>query len=530
MHTQGGSGSARSNGGASVCALVFCGVATYCAAGQAPQAPSTPAPTFAFHEEVMAEMSPGSEYKKAFIGDSHLAWAESQGGIVTVRLDGKQQGQGYKEVSHLNFNADESHFVFFGMRTNSLWVFVMDGQEKPQEYKEVTAIVFQPNGSSYAYGACQEKKKCKLVVDGTETGAEYQNISFPRYSRDGKRLAYMGKKEKKWIAVVDGKEFGPEIDDFWGSLWGFTHDGTRFFAAGENKGDWFYVLDGQAGPSFGVISPIHFSSDGQHYTYGGASAKLGLKKQKTTGSIVVDGQTATSYEGKGMSGALAQGFGRYTETLASGVRDFSPDFHGVSSPWFNAEGKLVYAARRDKGDVAVFVGSDAGPGFDEILSFVAFSDDSKHFAYVARREKEFVEVRDNAPGKPFSSTRHEASDVPWIAINDDATHLAYETVSGGNQFKAGQTSRALRSVVLDGQQGPEYDALNLRNFHFLEDGKHYFYEVIGAKGNKDLVNVDGHESQLYDFVISSRFVPHSKTMSFVARSGQKFLLVSAILE
>lgn len=530
MHIQGGFGSARSSVNVIVWALFLLGTTAYPSAGQAPQTPSTPVTPFAFHEEVMAEMSPGSEYKKAFIGDSHLAWAESQGGSVTVRLDGKQQGQTYKEVSHLNFNADESHFVFFGQRTNSSWVFVLDGQEKSPEYKEVTAVVFQPNGTSYAYGACQEKKKCKLVVDGAETGAEYQNISYPRYSRDGKRLAYFGKKEKKWIAIVDGKELGPELDDFWGPACGFTRDGTRFFAAGEIKGDWFYVLDGQAGPSFGVLSPLHFSSDGQHYTYGAASAKVGFKKQKTTGSIIVDGQAVASYEGKGMSGALAQGLGRYTETLAAGVRDFSPDFHGVSSPRFTLEGKLVYAARRDKGDVAVFVGTDAGPGFDEVLSFVAFSEDSKHFAYVARREKEFVEVRDNVPGKSFSSTRHEASDVPWIAINDDAMHLAYETVSGGNQYKAGQTSRALRSVILDGQQGPEYDALNLRNFQFEEDAKHYFYEVIGAKGNKDLVNVDGHESQLYDFVISSRFVPHSNTMSFVARSGQKFLLVSAVLE
>jgi hypothetical protein len=478
----------------------------------------------------MGEMSPGGEYKRAFVGNFHLAWAESLGGTITVRLDGKQQGQTYKDANHLNFNHDESHFAFFGQRTDSSWVLVLDGQEKSPEYKMVSAIAFQPDGSSYVYGACQEKKKCKLVVDGQETGAEYQEISFPKYSRDGKRLAYLGKREKKWIAIVDGKESGPELDDFWGSFWGFTRDGSHFFVAGQIRANWMYVLDGQAGPPFGVLSPLSFSADGQHYTYGASAAKLGFKKQKITGSILVDGQIVASYEGKGMSGAFAQGLGRFSETLAAGVRDFSPDFHGVSSPHFNLEGKLVYAARRDKGDVAVFVGSEAGTGFDEILSFVAFSDDSKHFAYVARQGKDFVEVRDNVPGKAFSSSRHEASDVPWIALNDDATHLAYETVSGGNQFKAGQTSRALRTMVLDGQQGPEYDALSLRNFRFTEEGKHFFYEVVGAKGNRDLVNVDGHESQLYDFVISGRFVPHSKTMSFVARDGRRFLLVSAALE
>jgi len=530
MRRQSRFASAALGGRAKVCLVLFCGAAPCISAGQGPQSASTAASPFAFREEVMGEMSPGSAYKKAFIGDFHLAWAESQSSTITVRLDGKQQGETYKDASHLSFNRDESHFAFFGQRTSSSWVFVLDGHEKSPEYKAVTAIAFQPDGSSYAYGACQEKKKCRLVVDGQETGAEYQEISFPKYSRDGKRLAYLGKREKKWIAIVDGKESGPELDDFWGSFWGFTRDGSHFFVAGQMRADWMYVLDGQAGPGFGVLSPLTFSADGQHYTYGGAAAKLGFKKQKTTGSILVDAQIVASYEGKGMSGAFAQGLGRFTETLAAGVRDFSPDFHGVSSPQFNSEGKLVYAARRDKGDVAVFVGSEAGTGFDEILSFVAFSEDSKHFAYMARQGHDFVEVRDNVPGRSFSSSRHEASDVPWIALNDDATHLAYETVSGGNQFKAGQTSRALRTVVLDGQQGPEYDALTLRNFHFTEEGKHYFYEVVGAKGNRDLVNVDGHESQLYDFVISARFVPHSKTMSFVARDGRRFLLVSAALE
>jgi hypothetical protein len=64
-------------------------------------------------------------------------------------------------------------------------------------------------------------------------------------------------------------------------------------------------------------------------------------------------------------------------SLVKGFRDFSSDFDGVSNPALNPEGKLVHAVRREKGDIAVLVGSNSGPGFEEILSPVIFTDDSK---------------------------------------------------------------------------------------------------------------------------------------------------------
>jgi len=494
--------------------------------GASDKPPSGPKPTTAaFHEELIAEMTPGGKYESAVVGDKHLAWVEKQGSSQIVLLDGKQQGGAYDEVKSLRFSHEETHFAFTAKRKSS-WVVVLDGAEHSPEYTAVSSIVFQPKGSSLAYCACQEKKKCRLVIDGAESGSVYQEFSYPQYSRDGKRLAFLGKREKKWVAIVDGKELGSELDDFWGTVWGFTRDSSRFFAAGRTKNIWMYYLDGQPGPGFEVLSYLRFSSDGQHYAYGGASAKLGFKKQKTTGSVILDGQSVASYEGKGMAGGLVQALGRFSETLATGVRDFSADFHGISTPQFNPEGKLVYAARRDKGDVAVFVGPDAGPGFDEILSPVAFSEDSQHFAFVARDGSNFVEVRDNIPGRPFTSSRHRASDVHWIELSEDASHLAYETVSGGNQYLAGQTSRALRSVVIDGQSGPEYDALHISNFDFSKDGRHFFYIVLGAKGDRDLVNVDGQESRLYDGAVSARFTDEGKTVTFVARDASRFLRVS----
>lgn len=476
-----------------------------------------------FQEQLIAEMTPGSEFKGALAGKEHVAWVENQGGKRTVRLDGKQQGAAYDDVRYLEFNSDDSHLAFFGKRSKS-WVFVLDGQEQPAEYSKIAAVDFQRDGGSYAFCACNEKK-CQLVVDGRGTGGEYTDITSPEYSRDGKHLGYFGKKGKKWVSIVDGKESGPELEDIWRAESGFSRDGNHFYAAARMKSGWVYVIDGQQGPDFMVLSPIAFSKDGKHYAYGGTTAKGGFKKQKTFGTIVLDGQPVATYEGRGMAGSWTA-LGGSTESIVEGVRDLVPDFHGVSTPELDSQGKLVYAARRDKGDVAVFVGSNAGPGFEEILSPIAFSEDSQHFAYVAKDGDNFVEVRDNVPGRSFTSSRHHASDVPWIFLSSDTKHLAYQTVSGGKQYTTGGTSRALRSVVIDNRDGPEYDALNISPFGFTKDGDHYFYRVHGAKGDQDLVNADGHESRLYDLITGARIDLEAKTFSFVARDGSRFLRVT----
>jgi hypothetical protein len=477
----------------------------------------------AFQEELIAEIPAESELKNWMVGKTQIGWVEKRDGKESVRLNGKQQGKVYDEVKYLTFSPDDAHFAFFGKRDSS-WIFVLDGQEHSQRYKKITSPSFQPKGNSYSYCGCVEKK-CQLVVDGAETGADYEDVSFTKYSRDGKRLAFFGKRQKKWIAVVEGKELDPPLDEFWGSAWGFSRNGEKFYAAGFIKGtNWTYVVDGKAGPGFGVISRLSFSADGGHYAYSGTVAKGGFKKQKTFGSVVLDGQASGSYEGRGLSGSWTVLAGT-SESMIEGVRDLNPDFHGISNPEFNPEGKLMYAARREKGDVAVFIGNEAGPGFEEILSPVIFDADSGHFAYVARQGEQFIPVRDNHPGAGFTPSKHGATNVGWIALSGGGQHLAFETISGGSQFKTGGTLRALRTVVLDGVAGKEYDALSLVNFDLGKTG-HYCYEVRGASGDKDLVNVDGHESRLYNAAIAARFSDDAKNVTFVARDGGRFFRVT----
>jgi hypothetical protein len=83
----------------------------------------------------------------------------------------------------------------------------------------------------------------------------------------------------------------------------------------------------------------------------------------------------------------------------------------------------------------------------------------------------------------------------------------------------------LRAVVLDGARAKEYDAYSLREFDFNKAG-HYCYTVRGASGNSDLVNVDGHESRLYNDVVDTRFSEDGQSTVFVARDGGRFFRVT----
>jgi len=491
------------------------------ASGQAPQVLAGAPPAGAFREEVLAELPRDSEVKLVVAGVHHVVWTEKLNGTYLVKLDGKPQGGSYDEVKYLSISSDESHLAFFGKREGKNWVLVLDGKEGSQDYSSGTSVGFQTGGSSYAYGACIEKS-CHLYVDGRESGAEYQEISYPKYSPDGKQLAYIGKSGKLWTAVVDGKETGPKFHGFAG--FGFSPGGARFYIAAASGFQWYYVVDGASGQEFQVLSRIAFTEDGLHYAYGGVRSDSGFRRKKVFATVVLDGQTAGTYEGKGMRGNWSL-LGGSVEFLAPGIHSLNPDFHGISEPDLTSDGKLVYAIRRDKGDIAVLVGGEAGPGFEDILSPVAFTDDLKHFAFVAKQGNDFVEVRDNVVVRTFAAGGRGPTLAPRIYLSKDGAHLAFETAEGGDNFKAGKTLRAIRSLVVDGHESPRYDALGVTGFNLSKDGSRYYCVVKGAKGDRDLASVNGQESKLYDLVTGARFTEDEKSVVFIARDGLRMLRV-----
>ena len=169
-------------------------------------------------------------------------------------------------------------------------------------------------------------------------------------------------------------------------------------------------------------------------------------------------------------------------------------------------------------------GDQAGPGFDNIVSGIAFTDDLQHFAYVARRGDSLVEVRDNQPGQTYPIGAQIGS-AEWIELSEDGAHLGYELVRGGRNFKTGFSGRARRTVVLDGQPGKEYNALDVSPAHFTKDRRHYFFAVDGADAKRALVVVDGQESKLYDRIGEDRLAPEGKSLSFFAQDSSRLVRV-----
>ncbi|MBZ5679714.1 MAG: hypothetical protein LAO24_06390 [Acidobacteriia bacterium] len=494
-------------------------------AGTPASAPPSVSPTLKLREELIGEVSPDSKVEMARSTENHLAWVEKKGGERIVKLDGKQVGGVYQDASFLRFSEDEQHLAFTAKR-NSKWVLVLDGQERSKEYGRLTAPSLSKNGKFFAVAGCREKR-CRLIVNGDEMTPEFDDVSAPRFTSNGEHYGYFAKRDKKWVLMLDNQEFGPEMNMV--ISWWMDPDGKRVAVAGLIDKNWTWVVDKTPGPGFDVIGDIAFSPDYKHFAYGGTDAKWGFSKNKTHGVIVVDGKVAGEYEGRGFGGSWQGMFGASTQ-IAPGLRNLSPDFHGVSDPQYTPDGKLVYAGRRGEDNVVVMIDGAAGPPFEDIVSPIAISTEGNHVFYVGKRGDSFVEVRDQKAGASFPGKRAE-SFVGLLMISNDGAHLAYEIVRGGKQFMAGNTTRALRRVVVDGQAGPEYDALGLRDLNLRAEGKRYHYAVIGAEGTHDRVVFNGLETKLYDDVFSRsvEFVD-DQTIDFVAQDGQRFIRVTAVME
>jgi len=251
----------------------------------------------------------------------------------------------------------------------------------------------------------------------------------------------------------------------------------------------------------------------------------GFGKQKSAATVVLDGRPGQTYEGSGMANAWTTVVLGEIEAAPKGVLVMPADFFGVSGPAFGPDGKLAYAVRQGKGDVVAMLGEKAGPALDELLSPIVISSNAEHWAYVGARGDSFLEVRDNQPGKTFPIGARVGV-VDWGVMSTDGSRFAYELVRGGVDYLNRATTRARRSVVLDGQPGREYNANSIGMPMFTADGRHYVYAVVGVDGKYDLVIADGTESNPYDEITDLHLSPDGASAIFLARDSSRLLRVT----
>ncbi len=481
----------------------------------------------AFHEQVIGEIPAGTAFKAWVAAGDHVAWVGAQDGKWTVIQDGKQQGGTYKDVQYLTLSPDGLHLHFFG-KLNDGWVHVFDGSETARGFASVTAISLQPQGGSFAYGACIRKNSCQLVVNDKPALDEYEYISPPRYSDDGKHLGFCASRKKESLIVVDGRDAGPQVGYHDPNQWGFDKTG-RLYSAVSTNFKWTYLVGDTMGPMYDVISPIAFSPDGQHLAFAGAHVHTGFGKQKMDATVIFDGRPGQAYDGSGLVGVWTSVVFGTVAIPPMGVQKMQADLFGASSPVFSPDGKLAYAARSGKGNVVVMVGKEAGPALDELLSPILFSSNAQHSAYVGARGDSFLEVRDNQPGKTFPLGARIGV-VDWAVVSADGTRVAYQLVRGGVDFMTRATSRARRSLVLDGQAGHEYNANSIGMPLFTANGLHHLYPVIGVDGKYDVVVADGTESNPYDEITDLHISSDGTSAIFLARGSSHLLRVTYPLQ
>jgi hypothetical protein len=487
------------------------------------QSPTTSIAPSRIHEAIVAESSAGSEVLTIRVAvaersSPRIAWIEKTRRGQTVWLDGTRLGEVYDEVRYLNFLG---HRLTFIGRQKSSWALVADGEVIAGGYSKLTVPDMAPSGE-IVVGGCREKV-CVLLVEGDATGPAFEDIGAPDFSPAGDRLVYYGKRGKQWAAVIDGEETDLRFDGWATHRWGAG--GARLATAAYIGSKSTWIVDGTPGPLFDVIGHIGFSADGRHFAYGGANASLGLAAQPVTGVIVVDGELLeTTYPGRGMLGGWTYllGSGQY---ISKGLKALSADFHGISDPHFTVAGELVFGQRLGDGRVVVAVGDTRGPAFDDIVSPVLVTGVRPGLAYVAKQGDAFIEVRDQVVGPSFPAKR-DVTFVQWIAVTPQG-RLMYELVRGGGEFKAGNTRRALRRLVVDGVAGPEYNALGIA-CRWSADERHQLCRIEGADRDRHRIVLDGLEgSLLYDDVSPASIeFPEEAATRFIARRGRHILHVT----
>lgn len=324
-------------------------------------------------------------------GGGHIAfYQKSPLGVVVVR-DGKELGP-YEAVGPLSFSPDGQHLAY-AVKKAGIACVVMDGREgKP--FEDPSSLVWSPKSDRISFvGFLGEK--CMIVTQdaqGCQGGPEFTGMvaGSLRFSPDGRRLCYAAIRNSRQVVVVDGNA-GPEYGMISEEMPVFSPDSRRVAyiagaAAASRRG--VLVLDGKVRTESEIVSgrSFHFSPDGERWSF---VAERGAKR-----IAVIQDDAGRRTEGKPYDRIAIVGFTPGGRDLACAVMDNDKSF--------------------------VVIGGKEQTPHDGILANLVLSPDGKHFAYWLQEGRRWFVVLDGRPLQAYESI------LPGTPVfSPDGTALAF---------------------------------------------------------------------------------------------------------
>jgi len=317
---------------------------------------------------------------------------------------------------------------------------------------------------SITYVAYNDKKENIVYLNNTPSQLYYAVLrGTPIFSPVKNRHAYIAASlphGKLMFVVIDGKR-GLSFDAIDHLI--FSPDDSRYAYRAQKGDKECVVVDGKPGPFYDGI-PIDknmvFSPDSKHFAY------VALKNNKCV--LVVDG-----VEEK-------KGFNFIKDVI------FSPDSAHISY-----KGRIEKKENFEKW--CLVTDGKAGPAFNRILN-VTYSMDSKHYAYIALKDRKMMLVFDGKEGES-----HDGVGLPLFS--PDNRHFACAYMDQGKWH-----------IEIDGKAGPSFDSL--LKFYYSPDSSRYAYTAI--KDKKFYCVVDGKISDGFKKIVAFKFSPDSSRYAYEA--------------
>ncbi len=184
--------------------------------------------------------------------------------------------------------------------------------------------------------------------------------------------------------------------------------------------------------------------------------------------------------------------------VLDGKRGRTYDGIAIGALAFSADSRhLAYAARRGK-HWRVIVDGREGPPFDGIAS-LSYSADSAHVAYAAQRGRSWHVVVDGKAGPAFDELLGDS-------LRFGGARFAYVGARGTGYH-----------AIVDGAVGPRFDGV--ADLSFSEGGAHVGY--LGRRGDRAFAVVDGVTSAGYSAIESFAIAPNGRS-GYIARDRDRW--------